>query len=66
MSGIIIVLGLGWFIYQCIKDACIKPAPPGTDYRQVTIDSAHGVSGKEISRRIDSGYYVKKDKQEEK
>ena len=51
---------MGWLVYQFIKDACIKPVPPGTDYRQAIIDSSKGVSGKEINRRMTNGYYVKK------
>ena len=60
MGGLIIVLGLGWLFYQLIKDASIKPVPPGTDYTQAIIDSSKGVSGKEIDRRMTNGYYVKK------
>lgn len=62
MGAVIIVLGLGWLIYQLIKDASIKPVPPGTDYTQVIIDSAKGVKGKELDKRMTNGYYVKKDK----
>lgn len=61
--GNISFIGVIWLIYQFIKDASIKPVPPGTDYRQITIDNAHGIKGKELQRRIDSGYYVKKDKE---
>lgn len=55
------VLGFGWLAYQLIKDACIKPVPPGTDYRQAVIDSAKGIKGKELDKRMTNGYYVKKD-----
>ena len=57
----LIIRYLGWLEYQLIKDASIKPVPPGTDYTQAIIDSSRGVSGKEIDRRMTNGYYVKKD-----
>lgn len=61
MGGVILVIiGLGWFCWQLIKDACIKQVPPGTDYRQAYIDSHKGVSGKQLDRRMSNGYYVKK------
>lgn len=61
MGGLIIVVGLGWLVYHLLKDACIKPVPPGTDYTQAIIDSSRGVSGKELDRRMTNGYYVKKE-----
>lgn len=61
MGTIIIILGFGWVIWQLIKDASIKPVPKGTDFRQVYIDRAtHKYSDKEITKRVDQGYYVKK------
>ncbi len=63
MGGLIIVLGLGWLIYQLIKDANIKPASKGTDYRQAFIDLNTGkCNAKEMDKRVSNGYYVKKDK----
>lgn len=59
MGGLLFI-GLIWFVCQVIKDANIKHVPPGTDYRQAYIDSYKGVSGKEMNRRLSSGYYVKK------
>ena len=62
MNGLLVLFGVCWLIYQFIKDASITPAPPGTDYHQVTIDNAKGIKRKELQRRIDSGYYVKTDR----
>ena len=61
MSGLIIVLGLGWLVWQLIKDASIKPCPPGHDHKAAISDYyKNGLSKKEFNRRINSGYYVKK------
>ena len=61
MGGILLVIiGFGWLLYKIISEACITPAPKGTDYRQVTIDLNKGVSAKTVNKRISNGYYVKK------
>ena len=61
MGGLIILLGLGWLIWQLIKDASIKPCPPGHDHTAAISDYyKNGLSKKEFNRRINSGYYVKK------
>lgn len=40
MGGILLILiGLGWFLWQILKDACISHVPKGTYYRQTYIDS---------------------------
>lgn len=63
MGGLLILIGLGWMVIQIIKDASIKPCPPGTDILEAVSDSyANNLSAKESARRLDSGYYVKKDK----
>ena len=63
MGGLLILIGLGWMVIQIIKDASIKPCPPGTDIREAVADKyANNLSAKESARRLDSGYYVKKDK----
>lgn len=63
MDGLLIVIGMGWLLYQIIKDETIKPVPPNTDYRQATIDRyKYNLSGKEIDKRLTNGCYVKKDK----
>lgn len=61
MSGIIILLGLGWLAWQLIKEASIKPCPPGHDHKAAISDCyRNNLSKKEFNRRINSGYYVKK------
>ena len=61
MGGILlIVIGLGWFLWQLLKDASITHVPMGTDYRQAYIDSHKGISGKQLDRRMSNGYYKKK------
>ena len=60
MGGILVVIiGFGWLLFKLISEACITPAPKGTDYRQVTIDLNKGVSAKTVNKRISSGYYKK-------
>lgn len=63
MGALLIIVGLGWLGYTILKEeAFTKQAPKDTDFRQACIDSCNGVKGKELDRRIQSGYYVKKDK----
>lgn len=62
MDGLVVVLGLGWLLYTLVKEASVKPAARGTDYRQAFIDLNTGkISAKECDRRVTNGYYVKKD-----
>ena len=62
MGGLLTVIGLGWLLYQIIKDETIKPVPPNTDYRQAIIDRyKYNLSAKEMDKRLTNGYYVKKD-----
>ena len=62
MGGLLIVIGLGWLLYQIVKDETTKPVPPNTDYRQAIIDRyKYNLSGKEMDKRLTNGYYVKKD-----
>ena len=61
MGGILLILiGLGWFLLQVLKDANISHVPKGTDYRQAYLDSYKGVSGQQLDRRMSNGYYKKK------
>ena len=61
MGGLVIILGLGWLVWQLIKDASIKPCPPRHDHTAAISDYyKNGLSKKEFNRRINSGYYVKK------
>ena len=61
MGGILLVIIVfGWLLFKLISEACITPAPKGTDYRQVTIDLNNGVVPKVVDKRISNGYYVKK------
>lgn len=63
MGGLLIVVGLGWLVYQLIKDENTKPAAPNTDYRQAFIDLNTGkCDAKESNKRVINGYYSKKDK----
>lgn len=60
MEGLL-VIGIIWFVGALIKEVAIKPAAPGTDYRQANIDFNNGkISARELDRRVTSGYYVKK------
>ena len=59
--GALIVIGIIWLIVALCKDACITNVPDGTDFN-ATYKDAHKLSKKEYTRRLDSGYYVKKDK----
>ena len=62
MGGLVVLIGIIWIVVQLIKDASIKPCPPGTDILEAVSDKyANNLSAKESARRIDSGYYVKKD-----
>ena len=64
MGGLIlIILGIIVVGKELIKDAMIKSCPPGTDILKAVSDKyANNLSAKESARRLDSGYYVKKDK----
>ena len=59
--GALIVIGIVWFIVELCKEAGTKQVPDGTDFHAAYLD-AHKLSKKEYTRRLDSGYYVKKDK----
>ncbi len=61
MAGALLFFGIGWFIIQVIKEAGIKPCPPETDHNAALSDCyKNNLSKKEFTKRIDSGYYVKK------
>lgn len=61
IAGCLLFIGVVWFITQLIKEASIKPCPPGTDHNAALSDCyKNNLSKKEFTRRIDSGYYVKK------
>ncbi|MGN0317429.1 MAG: hypothetical protein ACI4E1_05765 [Lachnospira sp.] len=60
MGAIIIVLGLGWLVYQLIKDVCITDVTKNQDidFHQAYIDSVTGkCNGKELNKRMNNGYY---------
>lgn len=62
MGALVVILGIGWLVYTILKEEVFTyQVPSGTDYRQAYIDS-NKISGKELNRRLQSGYYVKKDK----
>lgn len=62
--GIIFVLfGICYIIFQIIKDASIKPVSKDFDPRAAMIDQAKNkLSTREFNRRVDSGYYDRKNK----
>ena len=67
MGGLIVILGLGWLAYQLIKDACIKPVHPDSDFRQALIDLSNGkCTPKEMDKRMVNGYYAKKEEDQSK
>lgn len=58
----LVIIGLVWLVGTILKEEVFtKQVPHGTDYRQAYIDSSK-LSGRELNRRLQSGYYVKKDK----
>ena len=60
MGILVVILGLGWLVYQLIKDASIKPVPPNTDYRKAVSDMhSNNLSGKESDRRIKREIYIR-------
>ena len=60
MGGIlVIIIGFGWLLFKLISEACITPAPKGTNYRQASLDLNRGVSAKTVNKRISNGYYKK-------
>lgn len=62
MGALVVILGIGWLVYTILKEEVFThQVPSGTDYRQAYIDS-NKISGKELNKRLQSGYYVKKDK----
>lgn len=57
----LVIVGIIWFVVELLKEAAIKPAAPGTDYRRANMDYYSGkISAKELDRRVSNGYYVKK------
>ena len=62
--GIIFVLfGICFIIYQLVKDASIKPVSKDFDPIAAMIDqSKNNLSTREFNRRVDAGYYDRKDK----
>lgn len=59
--GALLVIGLVWLVGTILyEEIFIKPVPKGTDFHQAYIDAGK-ISKAEYKRRLDSGYYVKKD-----
>jgi len=56
---LLVIIGFGWLLFKLISEACITPAPKGTDYRQASLDLNKGVSAKTVNKRISNGYYKK-------
>lgn len=60
MSGLIIVIGIIWLIYQFAKDASINDVTKDQDidFRQAYIDVNTGkCNGKELNKRLNNCYY---------
>lgn len=63
MGVIFVLFGICYIIFQLIKDASIKPVSKDFDWRAAMIDqSKNDLSPREFNRRIDAGYYDRKDK----
>ena len=56
---LLVIIGFGWLLFKLISEACITPAPKGTNYRQASLDLNRGVSTKTVNKRISNGYYKK-------
>ena len=56
---LLVIIGFGWLLFKLISEACITPAPKGTNYRQASLDLNRGVSAKTVNKRISNGYYKK-------
>ena len=56
---LLVIIGFGWLLFKIISEACITPAPKGTNYRQASLDLNRGVSAKTVNKRISNGYYKK-------
>lgn len=66
MDLILLIVTVGGFLLApFIKDMSIKPIPKGTelDHTKIISDiSAKRVTKSELNKRLDNGYYAKKDK----
>ena len=56
---LLVIIGFGWLLFKLISEACITPAPKGTNYRQASLDLNKGISAKTVNKRISNGYYKK-------
>ena len=57
MGGIVILAALMYVIIQLVKEVGVKQVPKDMDWRQISVESARGVSPKEQERQMYSGYY---------
>lgn len=63
MTGLIILAGIIVIIYNLAKDASIKQIPLNSDIQRANQDYYSGkCSAKEMNKRLQNGYYVRKDK----
>lgn len=63
MGIIFMLFGICYIIYQIIKDVSIKPVSKDFDWKAAMIDqSKNNLSTREFNRRVDAGYYDRKDK----
>ena len=63
MGVIFVLFGICYIIFMIIKEETVKPVSKDFDWRATMIDqSKNNLSPREYNRRIDAGYYDRKDK----
>ena len=63
MGVIFVLFGICYIIFMIIKEEPVKPVSKDFDWRAAMIDqSKNNLSPREYNRRIDAGYYDRKDK----
>lgn len=63
MGVIFVLFGICYIIFMIIKEETVKPVSKDFDWRAAIIDqSKNNLSPREYNRRIDAGYYDRKDK----
>lgn len=63
MGVIFVLFGICYIIFMIIKGETVKPVSKDFDWRAAMIDqSKNNLSPREYNRRIDAGYYDRKDK----
>lgn len=63
MGVIFVLFGICYIIFMIIKEETVKPVSKDFDWRAAMIDqSKNNLSPREYNRRINAGYYDRKDK----